>query len=76
MRSMLVNENFDLRRSVFNLPPWQIQMVETARLSGASAKFAGSGDAIVGFSRDAATLKRLSTVLGAIGSRVIIPGVC
>jgi glucuronokinase len=71
----LVNENFDLRRSVFNLPPWQILMVDTARQAGASAKFAGSGGAIVGFYPDAATLDRLRDDLGAIGSRVIIPSI-
>jgi glucuronokinase len=72
---VLVNENFDLRRSVFNLPPWQILMVDTARQAGASAKFAGSGGAIVGFYPDAATLDRLRDDLGAIGSRVIIPSI-
>ena len=55
----LVDENFDTRRSVFTLPPWQIEMVETARRCGASAKFAGSGGAIVGLYRDTATLERL-----------------
>jgi glucuronokinase len=71
----LVNENFDTRRSVFALPAWQIEMVETARRCGASAKFAGSGGAIVGFYRDAATLERLRTELSAIHSRLIIPAV-
>ena len=31
-----------------NLPAWQIEMVEVARACGASAKFAGSGGAIIG----------------------------
>jgi glucuronokinase len=69
----LVDENFDTRRSVFTLPPWQIEMVETARRCGASAKFAGSGGAIVGFCRDAATLDRLRTALSAIHCRLIVP---
>jgi len=37
----LINENFDTRRSIYRLPEWQVQMVETARTCGASAKFAG-----------------------------------
>ncbi|MEJ2749975.1 MAG: sugar phosphate nucleotidyltransferase, partial [Anaerolineae bacterium] len=39
----LIDNNFDTRRRLYRLPPWQIQMVETARACGASAKFAGSG---------------------------------
>src|SRR5262245_54166300 len=46
--SDLINRNFDTRRGIYRLPPWQVQMVETARMSGASAAFAGSGGAIVG----------------------------
>src|ERR1041385_2331325 len=44
----LINENFDTRHSIYNLPPWQVQMVEVARECGASAQFSGSGGAIVG----------------------------
>jgi len=69
----LVDENFDTRRSVFTLPPWQIEMVETARRCGASAKFAGSGGAIVGLYRDTATLERLRRALSAIDCRLVVP---
>jgi hypothetical protein len=31
----LVDENFDVRRSIFQLPPWQVQMVDAARACGA-----------------------------------------
>jgi glucuronokinase len=72
---VLVNENFDTRRSVFALPPWQIEMVEAARRCGASAKFAGSGGAIVGVYRDVATLDRLRSSLQAIHCRVVVPTV-
>ena len=44
----LINENFDLRRSICRLPKNQIRIVERARSAGASAKFAGSGGAIIG----------------------------
>ena len=54
----LMDENFDTRRSIYNLSPWQVQMVETARRCGASAKFAGSGGAIIGTYRDEAMFEQ------------------
>lgn len=69
----LINANFDLRRSIYKLPAWQEAMVETARSCGASAKFAGSGGAIVGIYQGEAMYQRLTERLGAIGSRVIKP---
>ena len=44
----LLNENFDLRRRLYKISAGNIDMVETARSAGASAKFTGSGGAIVG----------------------------
>ena len=72
----LIDENFDTRRSIYTLPPWQIEMIETARRCGASAKFAGSGGAIVGTYRDEAMFEELRTRLAAIGSRMFKPQVC
>jgi glucuronokinase len=69
----LIDENFDTRRSIYHLPQWQIQMIETARQCGASAKFAGSGGAIVGMVQDETMYKELCVKLSAIGSRVIKP---
>jgi glucuronokinase len=71
--SQLIDENFDLRNSIYALAPWQIQMVQTARSCGASAKFAGSGGAIVGVYQDQAMFQVLTARLEAIGSRVIKP---
>ena len=71
----LMNENFDLRRTIYDLPAWQVQMVEVARACGASAKFAGSGGAIIGICRDEAMFAQLVTHLTEIGSRVIRPRV-
>jgi glucuronokinase len=71
----LMDENFNTRRSIYNLSPWQVQMVETARRCGASAKFAGSGGAIIGTYRDEAMFEQLSRELGAMHSRVIKPQV-
>ncbi len=71
----LMNENFDLRRTIYDLPAWQVQMVETARACGTSAKFAGSGGAIVGLLRDEAMFETLRARLGEIGSRTVRPRV-
>ena len=69
----LMDENFNVRRSIYNLPPWQIQMVEVARQCGASANFAGSGGAIIGTYEDEAMYEKLCSQMAAIGSRVIKP---
>jgi glucuronokinase len=69
----LMNENFDTRRSIYQLPADQIRMVEVARSTGASAKFAGSGGAIIGTCPDEKTFQDLQTRLGGIGCRVIRP---
>jgi glucuronokinase len=69
----LIDENFDLRNSICTLAPWQIQMIKVARSCGASAKFAGSGGAIVGVYQDQAMFQALTSRLEAIGSRVIKP---
>jgi glucuronokinase len=71
--SQLIDQNFDLRNSIFTLAPWQIEMVQVARSCGASAKFAGSGGAIIGVYRDEAMFQALTSRLEAIGSRVIKP---
>src|SRR5262245_5100374 len=67
----LMNTNFDTRRGIYRLPQWQIDMVESARAAGASAKFAGSGGAIIGTYRDEAMFEQLRANLAAIGSRTI-----
>jgi glucuronokinase len=48
-------------------------MVETARKCGASAKFAGSGGAIIGVYKDQAMYQQLCTQMAQIGSEVITP---
>jgi len=67
----LINENFDTRHQLYRLPEWQIRMVQTARECGASAKFAGSGGAIIGIYKDQAMYQTLCSYMAKIGSRVI-----
>ncbi|NLE37915.1 MAG: GHMP kinase [Pirellulaceae bacterium] len=69
----MMDRNFDLRRSICRLPAGQVDMVLAARRVGATAKFAGSGGAIVGTYADARMLEELTRDLEAIGCRVIIP---
>jgi glucuronokinase len=69
----LMDENFDTRRSIYQLPAGQVQMVEVARAVGASAKFAGSGGAIIGTYRDEVMFENLQRALGEIQCVVIKP---
>jgi len=69
----LVDENFDTRRSIYTLPRWQVEMVETARNCGASAKFAGSGGAVVGTYDGEAMFGEIERRMAAIGSLTLKP---
>lgn len=69
----LINGNFNLRQSICDLNPFHIEMVETARSVGASAKFCGSGGAIIGTFADDTMLERLKLALNSIGCNLILP---
>ena len=69
----LMDENFDTRRGICQLAAAHIQMIEVARQTGASAKFAGSGGAIIGTYADDAMFERLQMELRQIGCEVIRP---
>ncbi len=69
----LINENFDIRRRICPLSDANIEMVECARAVGASAKFTGSGGAIIGSYRDEAMFRALCDALQPLGAAVIKP---
>jgi len=69
----LINRNFDLRRSICDLQPAHVRMIETAREAGASAKYCGSGGAIVGTYSDPAVYTRLVEDLGRQNCTVLRP---
>ncbi len=69
----LMNENFDLRRKTISISPGNIEMVELARSTGASAKFTGSGGAIIGTYRDEAMFQELRQLLDQHEIKVIKP---
>ena len=57
--SQLMNDNFDQRAKLFRLSAGNLRLIETARATGASAKFPGSGGAIIGTYTDEAMFERL-----------------
>ena len=69
----LINLNFDTRARICNISAGHRAMVQAARSVGASAKFAGSGGAIVGTFRDVEMFCDLKRTLEAINCRVIQP---
>ena len=70
-----INANFDLRCKVLNVAEENARMVMAARSAGASAKFAGSGGAIIGTYHSNEMLQQLRLKLGDIGCTVITPHV-
>jgi glucuronokinase len=69
----LMNANFDLRDRIFHVAEANRHMVMTARQTGCSAKFAGSGGAIVGTWEDDAQYARLTAAMAAIGCTTFKP---
>jgi len=69
----LLDRNFDLRKSLYQISAGNLAMVETARSLGASAKFTGSGGAIVGVYESEEMFEALTRELGKQGVQVIKP---
>jgi len=69
----LIDANFDLRCSICRIAEKHREMVRRARRAGATAKFAGSGGAIIGLCPDQATFERLKAELEPIRCNVFRP---
>ena len=69
----LLNRNFDLRKSVYRISEGNLAMIEAARDAGASAKFTGSGGAIVGVYEGEEMFERLTTNLAPLGVKIFKP---
>jgi glucuronokinase len=69
----VMNANFDLRRTIMPIAPENLRMVEAARSVGASAKFAGSGGAIVGLYHGARQYQELVDALAEVRCVVLRP---
>lgn len=68
-----INANFDLRNELCTLDPNQVELVKLARKSGASAKFCGSGGAIIGLYKDNKMLAKLKKDLKSKGVNILLP---
>ncbi len=71
--SELIDRNFDLRSTIMKISGSNMELVMTARKCGASAKFSGSGGAIIGMYEDDEMLRRLIVNLQKVNARVIKP---
>ncbi|TKT86657.1 mevalonate kinase family protein [Dyadobacter frigoris] len=69
----LMNENFNLRCKIYNVPESNKRLINAARECGASAKFAGSGGTIIGIYKDDDMLNQLFVKLKKHNARVIKP---
>jgi glucuronokinase len=71
----LIDSNFDLRASIYDISKGNQEMIETARRLGASANFAGSGGAIIGRYKGEQMFIDLKREMAAIGVGVLKPRV-
>lgn len=69
----LMNENFDIRRTIMDIRSPDLEMIEAARACGAAAKFAGSGGSIVGMYSGEPMYEELRTALTRLGAIVLKP---
>jgi glucuronokinase len=69
--SRLINANFDLRAELCPISAPNQELISAARNVEASAKFCGSGGAIIGTYRDAAMFDALREAMREIGAELI-----
>ena len=71
-----IDRNFDLRRKICAISPTNEHLVELARTTGASAKFTGSGGAIIGTYENEEMFDRLTKTFEPERIELIKPEVC
>lgn len=71
----LVDHNFDIRNATILVSNGNKQLVQAARAAGASAKFTGSGGAIIGTYENEEMYNRLTGEMKKIGAVVIKPDI-
>ena len=69
----LMDENFELRASIYPISPGNRELIERARREGAHVHFAGSGGAVIGVCRDGAMFDRLAHSYAQMGARILKP---
>ncbi len=71
----LLNRNFDIRNQVMTVSNGNKELVQTARKVGASAKFTGSGGAIIGTYANEEMYEALVVAMKQIGGEVFKPDI-
>jgi glucuronokinase len=71
----LINDNFDLRTTIYKIDKGNLEMIHAARSVGACSHFSGSGGAISGLYKDEAMFERLVEVMKPLGVAVIKPAI-
>lgn len=71
----MLNANFDMRRRICPISEGNLKMVELARHAGATAKFTGSGGAIIGTYPDEPVYQQLVRDLGEHQIHVLKPDI-
>ncbi len=66
-----INRNFDLRARIYPITDKNNYMIRLARAAGATAKFPGSGGAIIGSFNSDALFNKLEKKFGKIGCKVV-----
>jgi glucuronokinase len=69
----LINANFDLRTTIYQISEGNLEMIRRSRAVGASSNFTGSGGAIVGIYEDEKMFSNLQKTMEEVGVRVIRP---
>lgn len=69
----LLNRNFDIRKQIIGISKGNLELVAAARSVGASAKFTGSGGALIGTYDDKAMLVQLKKAMKKINATVVVP---
>ncbi|MCS7032762.1 MAG: GHMP kinase [Phycisphaerae bacterium] len=69
----IIDANYAVRQSIMNIAPENHRMVETARKTGASAHFCGSGGAICGLYRDGSHYQDIVDAMAEIRCTTIRP---
>ena len=70
-----INQNFDIRQKVCPIDRENIRMIEMARSVGASAKFTGSGGAIIGTYTDEHMYDKLRHNFSALNIEIFKPNI-
>ncbi len=71
----LMNRNFDIRKNICAISQGNNELIEVARLTGVSAKFTGSGGAIIGTYENDETFDKLNAAMKNINATVIKPDI-